>query len=160
MSSFINPGLIEFEAPMQVEGSGAWIDFPYDLKTTYGKGNLVPVKITFDNRIEYRGSLAKMGRESAMVLIKKDIHEELGKKAGDLIQVKVELDEAPREVELHPEFASALTHHPEAKANYEAMAYTHRKEYARWVMEAKRDETRRERITKAIQMISQKQKWS
>jgi uncharacterized protein YdeI (YjbR/CyaY-like superfamily) len=38
-------------------------------------------------------------------------------------------------------------------AAFEALAYTHRKEYARWVDDAKRDETRRRRVTQALQML-------
>jgi len=60
-----NPGPIAFTAIIQrnteVNNSSAWIEFPYDLKETYGVGNLVPFKALFDGEVEYRGSLAKMG---------------------------------------------------------------------------------------------------
>ena len=40
-----------------------------------------------------------------------------------------------------------------ARAAYEALAYTHRKEYARWIEDAKRDETRQGRVTQALKML-------
>ena len=58
----------------------------------------------------------------------------------------VELDEAPREVEVPVDLAAALAADPQAAASFEQMAFTHRKEYARWIAEAKRDETRQRRV--------------
>jgi uncharacterized protein YdeI (YjbR/CyaY-like superfamily) len=49
--------------------------------------------------------------------------------------------------------AAALATDPQAKAAFEGMAFTHRKEYARWVAEAKREETRQRRAQQAIEMI-------
>ena len=40
-----------------------------------------------------------------------------------------------------------------AAASFEQMAFTHRKEYARWIAEAKRDETRQRRVAQAVEMI-------
>jgi hypothetical protein len=66
---YINPGKITFKGKIQrnteVDNSSAWIEFPYDLKETYGVGNLVPFKAIFDGKITYSGSLAKMGRLNA-----------------------------------------------------------------------------------------------
>lgn len=47
----------------------------------------------------------------------------------------------------------ALATDPQARASYERMAFTHRKEYARWVAEAKREETRQRRAGQALEMI-------
>jgi uncharacterized protein YdeI (YjbR/CyaY-like superfamily) len=69
------------------------------------------------------------------------------------VNVHIELDTAPREVDVPPELAAALAGDPAALAAFDALAYTHRKEYARWVQEAKRDETRRRRIAQALQML-------
>ena len=70
-----DPGPIRFKAVIQrntgVANSSAWIEFPYDLKETYGVGNLVPFKATFDGQVKYRGSLAKMGGTGAMILLRK-----------------------------------------------------------------------------------------
>jgi hypothetical protein len=38
-------------------------------------------------------------------------------------------------------------------ATFEKLSYTHRKEYCRWIAEAKKEETRSSRIAKAIEML-------
>ena len=62
-------------------------------------------------------------------------------------------DAAPREVELPDALAGALAQDAEARAAFDRLACTHRKEYARWIDEAKRDETRQRRIAKALEML-------
>ncbi len=42
---------------------------------------------------------------------------------------------------------------PEAHAAFERLSYTHRKEYVGWIAEAKRQETRRRRVAKAVAML-------
>ena len=49
--------------------------------------------------------------------------------------------------------AAALATDPRAKADFERMSFTHRKEYARWIAEAKREETTRRRVERALEMI-------
>ena len=60
---------------------------------------------------------------------------------------------APREVEVPAALAAALEADPAAKASFDALAFTHRKEYARWIDEAKREDTRARRVTQALEMI-------
>src|SRR3954464_2872053 len=110
--TYKNPGPISFTAVIQrntnVANSSAWIEFPHDLKETYGVGNLVPFKATFDDRVTYRGSLAKMGGPNAMLLLRKDVRAELGKEPGDSVDVVVELDDKPRELTVAPDIKKAL----------------------------------------------------
>jgi uncharacterized protein YdeI (YjbR/CyaY-like superfamily) len=63
------------------------------------------------------------------------------------------IDDEPRMVEPPAELAEALAADAAAKAAWEALAPSHRKEYARWVAEAKRPETRRARGAKAAAML-------
>ena len=76
-----------------------------------------------------------------------------GVQAGDEAEVNIELDQAPREVEVPEALTAALAADPQAAAAFERMAFTHRQEYARWITEAKRAETRQRRATQAVQMI-------
>jgi uncharacterized protein YdeI (YjbR/CyaY-like superfamily) len=71
--------------------------------------------------------------------------------AGETVEVELELDTKPRTVRVPKDLASALDH--EARAAFDRMSYTHRKEYVEWIKEAKRDETRRRRITRAVKLI-------
>jgi uncharacterized protein YdeI (YjbR/CyaY-like superfamily) len=78
-----------------------------------------------------------------------------GVEAGDTVEVNIELDTAPREVEVPEALANALAEDAEARAAFDRLAYTQRKEYARWIDEAKRDETRRRRLAQALEMLRQ-----
>jgi uncharacterized protein YdeI (YjbR/CyaY-like superfamily) len=73
--------------------------------------------------------------------------------AGDEVEVVIALDTAPREVEVPPALQRALDADAEAKGIYEALAFTHRKEFARWVAEAKKDETRDRRVVQTLEML-------
>ena len=55
--------------------------------------------------------------------------------------------------ELIEALAAALAADDEARAAFEKLAYTHRKEFARWVDEAKRDDTRERRVAKTLEML-------
>jgi uncharacterized protein YdeI (YjbR/CyaY-like superfamily) len=93
-----------------------------------------------------------MGGEFLLGL-SREVRQGAGVEAGDLVDVVLELDAAPREVEVPEALAAALAEDPEAQAGFDAMAFTHRKEYARWVGEAKREETRQRRVEQALEMI-------
>jgi len=160
MAELKNPGPIEFEATIKSGSGGAWVDFPFDLKELYGRGNLVPYKAVFDGQVEYQGSLAKMGSKFAMVLLRKDIREQIGKQSGDSIHVRIELDTTPRRVTVPKDFQIALNKAPIAKEIFDKFSYTHQREYVRWIEEAKRPETQTSRIKKSVGMIKNKQKMS
>ncbi len=60
----------------------------------------------------------------------------------------------PRKALVVPEeLESVLRKDPTAWANWEAFTYGHKKEYAEWVADAKREETRKRRIAQALEMI-------
>ena len=65
----------------------------------------------------------------------------------------IERDDAPREVEVPEALASALAADPVAREVFEGLAFTHRKEYANWVAEAKKEETRVRRVDRALAML-------
>lgn len=127
--------------------------FPYDLKETYGIGNLVPVVVTFDV-VEYRGSIAKMGGQ-ALLLIRKEIREKLGKGRGDRVEVTVAVDSAPRAVEVPDDLKKELARRSESKTAFEKMSYSHQREYVQWIETAKRAETRSTRVAKAVEMLAE-----
>jgi|SRR5581483_3809070 len=154
-----DPGPIEFEATIQQKqmrnNLAEWVDFPFDLKETYGKGNLVPVIVTFDKKVKYQGSLAKMGGPKAMILLRNDVKSHLGKGGGDTIHVKVELDSKKRQIQLAQDVKSAFKQSNILEA-FEKLAYSHQREYNQWIEDAKKPETRAARIQKAIDQIQTK----
>jgi uncharacterized protein YdeI (YjbR/CyaY-like superfamily) len=68
--------------------------------------------------------------------------------AGDEITVDIEADTAPREVAMPEDLAAAMD--DDSRAAYDRLSFTHRKEWVRWVEEAKRPETRATRIEKTV----------
>jgi uncharacterized protein YdeI (YjbR/CyaY-like superfamily) len=73
--------------------------------------------------------------------------------AGDEVEMAIELDVAPREVEVPEALSAALAADRQAGESFERMAFTHRKEYARWVAEARHQQTRQRRVQQALEMI-------
>lgn len=152
-----DPGPLTFEAELlrsDSSGAACFVLFPWPLRETFGRGNLVPVEACWDGTVTYRGSLAMMGGEKAMLLCRKDVLAGLGKSAGDRVHVVVRLDTAPREVELPEALQKALDAHDEARAAWPTLSPSCRRDYADWIADAKREATRDARVEKAVVMIA------
>ena len=93
-----------------------------------------------------------MGGEFLLGL-NREVRTAAGVEVGDEVTVTIALDEAPREVEVPSALAHALETDAAAKAAFDGLAFTHRKEFARWIAEAKKDDTRDRRVAQALQML-------
>jgi len=145
-------GDIKFRAQLQRRGPAAAVVLDEEQVAAVGEGaKRFPVVATV-NGYTWRTSVARMGGEF-LVGLSREVREGAGVEAGDEVEVSIELDRAPREVDVPEALATALAADGEAAAAFERMAFTHRKEYARWVAEAKRDETRERRVAQAVEMI-------
>ena len=107
-----------------------------------------PVAATV-NGYTWRTSVARM-RGEFLLGLNRAVRQEAGLQAGDTVEVEIELDTDPREVVVPDALADALAHDVAARAAFDALSYSHRKEYARWIEEAKRDETRERRVAKTL----------
>jgi hypothetical protein len=116
-----------------------------------GGAKTPPVRVTV-NGYTFRGRVARMRGES-MIGFSRAVREAAGVEPGQELDFEIVLDDAPREVEVPAALAAALDGDPAAKAAFEALAFTHRKEFARWVEEAKREETRERRVAEALTML-------
>jgi hypothetical protein len=135
------------------KGERPHVELPFDVRATFGAAR-PKVKVTV-NGIELRTTVAVYAGKS-FVGFRKDIRDAAGIAIGDRIDVVVEADEVPREVAVPKDLARALAKDKAAKASFEAMAFTHRKEFAAWIEGAKKSETRDRRVAKAIEMIREK----
>src|SRR5215472_14478892 len=145
-------GAIHFRAVLQARGPAAAVVLDESQVAAVGEGaKRFPVAATV-NGYTWRTSVARMGGEY-LVGLNRQVREAAGVQAGDEAEVSIELDQAPREVEVPEALAAALAADPQAAASFERMAFTHRKEYARWIAEAKRAETRQRRVAQAVEMI-------
>jgi uncharacterized protein YdeI (YjbR/CyaY-like superfamily) len=93
-----------------------------------------------------------MGGEN-MIGLAKAARQQAGVEIGAAYDVEIALDEAPRVVEVPADLAAAFAADPAVDAAFAAMPFTHRKEYVRWVTEAKRETTRADRVAKAVEMV-------
>lgn len=133
------------------DGGGAYILFPYDTEKEFATKGKVAVKATF-NGVPYSGSLIKYGQPQHMLGLLKSIREQIGKGSGDTIEVILWKDDEPRVVEIPPAFKAAMNK-AGVLATFETLSYTHRKEYCRWITDAKKEETRVARTAKALEML-------
>jgi uncharacterized protein YdeI (YjbR/CyaY-like superfamily) len=82
----------------------------------------------------------------------KAIRDQLGKKPGNTVEVVLWKDEEPRTIVVPPELLTRLEEEALQEV-FEKLSYTHRKEYCRWINEARKAETRQSRVAKAIEML-------
>ncbi|PKF75316.1 YdeI/OmpD-associated family protein [Chryseobacterium sp. PMSZPI] len=151
----MKPQAIQFSAIIKQNGNmnAAYVEFPFSTEELFNKKGLIKIKATFDNKVEYRGSLAKMKSDCHILGLTQEIRKQLGKTFGDEVSVSLIEDKEERIVEIADDIAFIFNENPSAKALFDKMSYTHRKEYIRWIEEAKKQETRENRKTKMIQMI-------
>lgn len=142
----------KFKATIQPADHGhGFVFFPFDTKEEFGTRAQIRVKATFDG-VPYAGSMVKYGPPQHMLPVVKSVLEKIGKGAGDSVDVALERDESERSVEVPDEFGRAMKK-AGVLAAFEKLSYTHRKEYCRWITEAKKAETRQNRLSKAVEML-------
>lgn len=85
----MNSKQYQFDAVIQKvpDIDGAYIEFPYDVKTEFGKGR-VKVHATFDGE-SYDGSLVRMKTPGHIIGIRKEIRAKINKQAGETISVTI-----------------------------------------------------------------------
>ncbi len=119
-----------------------------------------PVLASVDGT-EYRSRLMVYGGVSYLGL-RKDLLRRIGRQAGDEVTIELtEEDEPPPEAEAEvadpPELLAALAEDPAAETAYAALPPSHRREYARWIGEAKKPETRSERVARTMRRLTSDQ---
>ena len=145
-------GVARFKTKLQPRGPAAAVILDDAQVAAVGEGaKRFPVVATV-NGYTWRTTVVRMGGEFLLGL-SKEVRQGAGAEAGDEVDVTLELDTAPREVEVPEALAAALAADPEAKASFDRMAFTHRKEYARWIADAKQEQTRQRRLGQALEMI-------
>jgi hypothetical protein len=138
-------------------GGGRWLEVPFDPKEAFGEAR--PAVIGTLNDTPFRGRLSVYGGKTYLGL-NREIRAAARIEVGDEVEVVLDRDEAPREVEIPQELLVAFERDAAAKAIFDQLAFTHRKEYARWIAEAKKDETRERRVGKALEMLKEGKKLS
>jgi hypothetical protein len=145
-------GELTLTTTLQRRGPAAAVVLADDQVAEVGEGRKAfPVQATI-NGYTWAGRVSRMGGEFLLGL-NREVRTGAGVEAGDEVTVTIALDEAPREVDVPAALAQALEGDATARATFDALAFTHRKEFARWIAEAKKDETRERRVAQALQML-------
>ena len=131
------------------------ITIPFDVQKVFGTRARVPVRGTI-NGFAFRSSVFPKGDGQHYMVVNREVRAGAKVKGGETVSVVMERDEEPRTVEPPAELARALKGNKEARAAWEKLSYSHRKEYARSVEEAKRPETRQRRVEKALAELAAK----
>ena len=145
---------LRLTATLVPRGSAAAVVLTEKQVAAVGEGaKRFPVVATV-NDYTWRTTITRM-RGEFLLGLNREVRKQARVEAGDTVDVKLELDAAPREVEVPQALAAALAQDAKAHASFQRLAYTHRKEYARWIDEAKREETRQRRVSEALELLRQ-----
>ncbi len=143
---------MKFLATVELGGKTATgIEVPEEVVAALGSGSRPAVTVTVGGH-SYRTTIARMGGRF-LVPLSAENRTAAGVAAGDDVDVDIEPDTAPREVETPADLAAALGRDNAARVSFEGLSYTHRKEWVRWVEEAKKPETRATRVAKTVEAL-------
>jgi hypothetical protein len=146
---------MEFRTTVVLGGRTATgLQVPDDVVTALGSGKRPAVTVTVGG-YSYRTTVAPMGG-AFWIPLAAEHREAAGVAAGDEVDVVIELDSAPREVPLPTDLTAAFD--DDVRARFDALAFSHRKEWVRWVEEAKKPETRATRIERTVESLRQGKK--
>jgi hypothetical protein len=142
-----------FEATLwRPDGAGTqtFITLPFDVKALFGRSRC-PVRVTINDHT-WRTTTQVYGG-GHHVVVNGDARTAAAAEAGDTVRVLVTRDDAVRTVDLPAELVAALRGDSQARAAFASLAPSHRREYARWVAQAKRSETRLRRSVAAVERL-------
>jgi hypothetical protein len=127
------------------------IRVPDEVIDALGSGKRPAVTVTI-NGFTYRSSVAVMGGDY-MVGVNADNRVGAGVAGGDVVDVDIELDTAPREVTVPADLAAALDAEPDARRTYDGLSYSNKSWHVLQVVGAKTDETRQRRIARSVDAL-------
>ncbi|ROR93184.1 uncharacterized protein DUF1905 [Salana multivorans] len=142
---------LELTTVLEPRGPAAAIVLSDEQVAAFDAGRAFPVTVTIDGRTA-RLRLARMGGEN-LVGLSRAARADLGVEIGQDVTVVIALDEAPREVEVPAELAAILDGDAGLRSAWDALAFSHRREHARAVAEAKRPETRQRRVDAVVEAL-------
>jgi Bacteriocin-protection, YdeI or OmpD-Associated/Domain of unknown function (DUF1905) len=139
-----------FGAVVEQRDRGYAIRLPFDPKSAFGKVR-APVVVTVNGH-GFRTTTMRYG-DIDYIGLNREVRDQTRLAAGTSASFLVEADTARREVEVPEALALALCGDAAAREAFNGLSYTHRREYARWIAEAKRADTRERRVARAMTML-------
>jgi hypothetical protein len=129
------------------------IKLPFEVEKAFGSRARVPVRGTI-NGFAFRSSVFPMRGGHHYMIVNKQTREGAKAVGGETVSVVMERDDEPRIVTPPADLVKALKSNKEARAMWDKLSYTHRKEHVKAIEEAKRPETRTRRIEKAVTQLA------
>ena len=136
---------------LQTGKTACGIEIPARVVAGLGPSRRPAVKATI-NGYTYRSSIASMGGKY-MLSVSADVREHSGVAGGDTVDLTLELDTEPREVEVPADFQKALDKDPAAKRYFAALSYSNQRRLTIPIDDAKAPETRQRRIEKTVSAL-------
>lgn len=127
------------------------LEVPEEVVEALGGGKRPPVIITVNGHT-WKSRVAIM-RGRCLLGLSNANRSAAGLTTGDEVEVELQLDPEPRVVVEPEDLARALDADPTARAAYDSLAYSHRREHVLAIESAKRAETRERRIEKVLEML-------
>jgi len=137
-----------FTATLEARGSGSLVEVPLDVRAVFGQAR-PPVKATVNGHT-FQSTIAVYGGKYYLGL-NREVRGAAGVDVGDVLTIDLERDADERTVELPDDLDAALD--ASTRATFDRLSFTHRREYVRWIEEAKREDTRKRRVANAVQML-------
>ncbi len=147
---------VTFRTFPRTNETGTLIEIPGELLAALGTKKRLPVHATLNN-VAYRTTVAVYDGRYYLP-VRKEIREAAGLTVNDPVTVTLVADTEPRTVELPNDLAQAFAADREAQTAFERLSFTNRKEYVAWIQDAKRAETRSNRIAKTVLMLREGRK--
>ena len=145
--------MVTFRATIESSGkTTTGIVVPDEIVEKLGGGKRPKVSVTINGKT-YRSSVAPMGGRY-LVGVSAANRELTGVAAGDVVDVTLALDDAPRQVDVPEDFAKALAQDPEAKAFFEGLSFSQQRWFVDPINDAKSAATRERRIDKAVERLA------
>jgi len=143
---------LRFEGRLEPgHGGGAYVQLPDDVVGALG-GLRVRVRGSLQG-VELHSSTMPTGKGGACLGVHKATRLAAGVEFGQLVAVELEVDEAPRQLELPPELAQALASDARLRAAFDSLSFTRRRELAESIAGAKRAETRSRRLADTLETL-------
>jgi Bacteriocin-protection, YdeI or OmpD-Associated/Domain of unknown function (DUF1905) len=136
---------MRFSTTVELGGKTATgMEVPPEVVTSLGAGKKPAVQVTVNGHT-YRSTVATMGGRFLLPLSAEN-RAAAGVAAGDAVDVDVELDTAPRTVEVPADLAAALDADPATRARFDGLSYSHQRRHVLAVEAAKAEATRARRV--------------
>ena len=143
---------MRFRARIETTGkTAAGFEVPEEVVAGLGAGKRPAVTVTIDGHT-YRSTIAVLGGRF-MIGVSAENRAAAGVAGGEDVDVELELDTAPREVEVPDDFAAALGAEPRARATFDGLSYSNRSWHVLQITGAKSVETRQRRIAKSVEAL-------